>query len=118
MQAAKQLIGTRQKLLSSRLLSLPSSSIGSSRAYDVKHYEAKNEPALEYTQGSKERKDVEAALSKFASDGTIKIPICIGDREIHLDGAKRQVAPFDHKRTLATFDYAPPALIQEAIDNC
>lgn len=53
-----------------------------------------NEPVLEYRKGSKERIELEAALSKYYNKPT-EVPIVIGDEEIFSENVQyqRMVSP-------------------------
>lgn len=87
-------------------------------------YIAKNEPLLDYKQGSEERVKLNEKLLQILSlnfadkkEPLFDIPIVIGDKEIRNENAKYQVAPFDHKLKLARFYHADKQLIDEAIEN-
>ena len=87
-------------------------------------YTAKNEPLLDYKQGSEERIKLNEKLLQFLSlnfadktEPLFDIPIVIGDKEIRTGNAQYQVAPFDHKLKLARFYHADRKLIDEAIEN-
>ncbi|KAH9510028.1 Delta-1-pyrroline-5-carboxylate dehydrogenase, mitochondrial [Bulinus truncatus] len=79
-------------------------------------YIAVNEPMLDFAPGSQERKDLEKTLEKYLGK-TIDVPIVVGDEEIRTAQVKRQVAPFDHKWTVATFYHATPEIINKAIES-
>lgn len=75
-----------------------------------------NEPILGYAKQSKERKELEAALTA-ASSKCEDIPIVIGDQEFRTNDVKCQVMPHDHGKNIAAFYYADKKLIQKAIDT-
>ncbi|XP_005104427.1 delta-1-pyrroline-5-carboxylate dehydrogenase, mitochondrial [Aplysia californica] len=77
-------------------------------------YTAVNEPMLDFAPGSQERKDLAEALKKY--EGVTDVPIVIGDEEIRTQEVRKQVAPFDHQRTVATYYYATSDIIKKAID--
>ncbi|KAG8229992.1 hypothetical protein J437_LFUL012268 [Ladona fulva] len=79
-----------------------------------KDFKVKNEPILEYLKGSKERKELEAALKNVASNCE-DVPIVIGDEEIRTKEVKYQVMPHDHQHKIAKFYYATPEVVQKAI---
>lgn len=56
----------------------------------VDDFQVKNEPILQYLKDSKERKELFAAVSKYA-DNCIDIPIIIGNTEIYSGDVKYQV---------------------------
>lgn len=80
----------------------------------MSYYTAVNEPMLDFAPGSQERKDLEKTLQKYMGQ-TIDVPIVIGDEEIRTEQVRKQVAPFDHNWTVATFYHATPDLIKKAI---
>jgi 1-pyrroline-5-carboxylate dehydrogenase len=53
-----------------------------------------NEPILEYKKGSNERKDLEAALNKYASK-VEDVPLCIGNERISRKLEQKQVMVSD-----------------------
>ncbi|GFN74271.1 delta-1-pyrroline-5-carboxylate dehydrogenase, mitochondrial [Plakobranchus ocellatus] len=78
-------------------------------------YTATNEPMLEFAKGSKETQELEKVMGQYKDP--VDVPIVIGDEEIRTELVQRQVAPFDHKRTVATFYYATPEIIKKAIES-
>lgn len=78
-------------------------------------FPAINEPVLEYLKGSKERKELEAALKKTAS-AVEEVPIIIGDKEYKSNDVRYQVMPHNHKQKIAKFYYANADLLKKAID--
>lgn len=82
----------------------------------IKDFPIRNEPILGYLKGSKERKELEAALEKTAAC-THEVPIIIGDKEYKTDDVRYQVMPHNHKHKLAKFYYANADLIKKAIQT-
>lgn len=78
-------------------------------------FPAKNEPVLTYLKGSKERKEIEAAIKKTASQ-VEEVPIVIGDKDYKSDDVRYQVMPHNHKHKIAKFYYANADLLKKAID--
>lgn len=73
-----------------------------------------NEPILEYKKGSKERKELIAALERAKS--TVEdVPIVIAGQEIRTNDVQYQTMPHDHQHRIAKFYYADTKLIQKAI---
>ncbi len=52
--------------------------------HKVKEFSIENEPVLPYTKGTKERKDLEAALADY-SNNCVEVPIVIGGKEYKTD---------------------------------
>lgn len=77
-------------------------------------FTVKNEPILGYLPGSKERKELEAALEDMSSK-VEDVPIIIGEKEYRTKEVKYQVMPHDHKKQLAKFYWATPDLVEKAI---
>ena len=73
-----------------------------------------NEPIFTYLKGSKERRELEAALKK-ASSTTVDVPIVIGEEEIRNENVRHQVMPSNHSHKIAQFYYADKKLVQKAI---
>lgn len=78
------------------------------------NYSIKNEPILTYENGSKERRELEAALEKAASQ-TVHVPIVIGSEEITSGEERYQVMPHDHQKKIAKFYWADEKTINKAI---
>ncbi|GFS17896.1 delta-1-pyrroline-5-carboxylate dehydrogenase, mitochondrial, partial [Elysia marginata] len=78
-------------------------------------YTAVNEPMLDYAKGSPETERLEKVLEQYQNP--VDVPIVIGDEEIKTGPVQRQVAPFEHKRTVATFYYATPEILKKAIES-
>lgn len=56
----------------------------------VADFKIANEPVLPYTNGSKERKELEAALAEY-SNNCVEVPIIIGGKEYKTDKVMYQV---------------------------
>lgn len=77
-------------------------------------YPLVNEPVLAYKKGSKERKELEAALKKTAS--TLEdVPIIIGSEEFRTNNVRHQVMPHNHSKQIAKFYWADKKLVEKAI---
>uniref|UniRef100_A0A4D5R959 Multifunctional fusion protein n=1 Tax=Scolopendra viridis TaxID=118503 RepID=A0A4D5R959_SCOVI len=83
----------------------------------MEDFPIKNEPLLQYLKNSKERSDLEAAISKYSNVCT-EIPIVIGNEEMKSSDIRYQVMPFDHSKQIAKFHLASSDLITKAIKNC
>ncbi|XP_037933476.1 delta-1-pyrroline-5-carboxylate dehydrogenase, mitochondrial-like [Teleopsis dalmanni] len=81
---------------------------------NLKDFEIKNEPILEYKKGSAERSQLEKAL-KTATAACEEIPIVVGGKEIRTDNVVYQVMPHNHSHKLSKFYYADSKIIQNAI---
>ncbi|CAH0549381.1 unnamed protein product [Brassicogethes aeneus] len=82
----------------------------------IQDFGVKNEPVLEYLKGSKERKELEAALQEVASK-TEEVPIVIGDKELTSNDVRYQVMPHNHKKKIAKFYYANKDQVNQAIQT-
>ncbi|KAK3736547.1 hypothetical protein RRG08_051539 [Elysia crispata] len=78
-------------------------------------YTAVNEPMLDYAKSNPETAQLEKTLEQYCDP--IDVPIVVGDEEIRTGPVQRQVAPFDHKRTVATFHHATPEILKKAIES-
>jgi len=78
------------------------------------NYTIKNEPILGYEKGSAERKALEKALKKTASE-TANVPIVIGSEEIFAGTERHQPMPHSHKSKVAKFYWADEKTINKAI---
>lgn len=77
-------------------------------------YPLVNEPVLEYRKGSKERKELEAALKKTSA--TVEdVPIIIGNEEFRTNNVRHQVMPHNHSKKIAQFYWADKKLVEKAI---
>lgn len=80
----------------------------------IPEYPLVNEPVLGYKKGSKERKELEAALKKTAS--TVEdVPIVIGGEEFRTNNVRHQVMPHNHSQKIAQFYWADKKLVDKAI---
>lgn len=75
-----------------------------------------NEPVLEYREGSKEKKELKAALKEL-SEQYIEIPVVIGGQEIKTGTTVEITAPFDHSIKLGKYHQAGPEEIKLAIET-
>lgn len=69
---------------------------------------------MTYENGSKERRELESALQKAASQ-TVNVPIVIGSEEINGGEERYQVMPHDHQKKIAKFYWADEKTINKAI---
>lgn len=74
-----------------------------------------NEPILDYREGSKEKKELKAALKKF-TEQYIEIPVVVGGKEVKTGDVVEITAPFDHSIKLGRYHKAGKKEIQDAID--
>ncbi len=77
--------------------------------------EPKNEPVLEYSPGSRERKMLEDELA-VQSGKVIEIPLIIGGKEIFTGKTGKVVMPTDHSHVLAEYHIASEKEVSMAID--
>ncbi|XP_019869236.2 delta-1-pyrroline-5-carboxylate dehydrogenase, mitochondrial [Aethina tumida] len=82
----------------------------------ISDFGVKNEPVLSYLKGSKERKELEAALAQL-SNCTEEVPIVIGSENITTKDVRYQVMPHNHSKKLAKFYYADTKLVNKAIET-
>ena len=83
---------------------------------NLKDFGVVNEPILGYSKGSKERKELIAALEKAKS--TVEdVPIVIGGEEFRTKDVQYQTMPHDHQHKIAKFYYADSKLIKKAISK-
>jgi len=102
------------KLFSGQWASVTSfSTLSKPRLPDIK-----NEPLLDYTRGSKERKTLEDALQSLRQQQSpIEIPTVIGGCEVKTGDLRTQLIPSDHKKVIAKAHYATADHYRQAIDN-
>ncbi len=74
-----------------------------------------NEPVIEYTKDTPERKTLEAEL-KRQSNIQVEIPLIIGGKEIRTGKTGKVVMPHDHQHVLATYHKATEKEVRMAID--
>ncbi len=74
-----------------------------------------NEPVFEYREGSKEKKELKAALKELSEKYT-EVPVIIGGKEIKTGNTVEITAPFDHSIRLGKYHKAGQPEIQQAID--
>jgi 1-pyrroline-5-carboxylate dehydrogenase len=75
----------------------------------------KNEPVLDYSEGTSERKALEKELEK-QSTSQIEIPLIIGGQEIRTGRIEKVVSPHNHQNVVATFHAAGEKEVQMAVD--
>ncbi|OEK02265.1 1-pyrroline-5-carboxylate dehydrogenase [Roseivirga sp. 4D4] len=74
-----------------------------------------NEPVLDYAPGSKERKELQAALAEARAQ-QIDVPMYIGDQEVSTDNKKPMSPPHDHQHILGHFSEGDASHVESAID--
>ena len=74
-----------------------------------------NEPVLNYTPGSKERVDLQAAIKELRSK-EVDIPMIIGGKEIRTDKKHRMHPPHDIKHTLGYYHQGGEEHVNMAIE--
>jgi len=77
--------------------------------------EPKNEPFINYAEGSKERALLIEALNKVKNE-VVQIPLIIGGKEIYTGQKGKVVMPHNHRHVLAEYHMAQPEHVQMAID--
>ncbi len=77
--------------------------------------EPKNEPILSYAPGTKERAELQEALSKMSSE-EIEIPLIIGGKEVRTGKMGKAVMPHDHGHVLAKYHMAGAEEVKMAIE--
>jgi 1-pyrroline-5-carboxylate dehydrogenase len=77
---------------------------------------AVNEPVNAYSAGSKERESLIATYNKLYNQAPIKVPMYIGNQQIHTDSLKEMRPPHDHQKVLGHFSYGDASHVQMAID--
>ena len=75
----------------------------------------RNEPVLNYTAGSSEKRELKSQLREFAS-GSVDIPLIVGGREVRTGDLGCCVLPHDHRTQIATYHRGDVASVHEAID--
>ncbi|KPP64750.1 hypothetical protein Z043_116874, partial [Scleropages formosus] len=76
--------------------------------------EVKNEPILEFKEGSPERAQLLKALQELKGK-TEEIPCVVGDDHVWTKDIRYQLSPFNHSHKVAKFCYADKDLINRAI---
>ncbi len=76
--------------------------------------EPRNEAVLDYTPGSRERRDLKDALARLATD-RVDIPVVIGGEEIRTGRVGELIMPHDHGHVLGTWHRAGPDEVEKAI---
>ncbi|XP_026163352.1 delta-1-pyrroline-5-carboxylate dehydrogenase, mitochondrial isoform X2 [Mastacembelus armatus] len=76
--------------------------------------EVKNEPVLDFREGSAERTELLKALDSLKGR-TEEIPCVVGDEHVWTNDVRYQLSPFNHSHRVAKFCYADKELINKAI---
>lgn len=76
----------------------------------------KNEPVLEYKEGSPERIELEAQLAQM-KNSYVDIPIIIDGKEIRTGNTEKCIVPHDHKKVLGEYHIAGKEEIKMAIES-
>lgn len=74
-----------------------------------------NEPVLDYAPGSKERKELQAALAEARAQ-QIDVPMYIGDQEVRTNDKMPMSPPHDHQHILGHFSAGDASHVESAID--
>jgi 1-pyrroline-5-carboxylate dehydrogenase len=74
-----------------------------------------NEPVRNYVPGSRDRKQLQAAIEELSSS-VMDIPLIIGGKEIRTGNTGKVVMPHNHSHVLATWHKAGEAEVLSAID--
>ena len=75
-----------------------------------------NEPVNDFAPGSIERESLLNKYEKMYSQELIKVPLYIGNEEIHTDRQLPMNPPHDHEHTLGHFSMGDKNHVQKAID--
>jgi 1-pyrroline-5-carboxylate dehydrogenase len=75
-----------------------------------------NEPLLDYTPGSKEKKELLSTINEFKSK-SIDIPMYIGGEKITTNNKIKITAPHNHKLVLGHFNEGDKSHVIKAIDS-
>lgn len=76
-----------------------------------------NEPVLDYREGSNERIALYKELDNYTRNDTT-VPLVIGGKKIFYEKTKqKQFMPFEHKKTVARYNYATVQDIKNAIET-
>ncbi|XP_056887648.1 LOW QUALITY PROTEIN: delta-1-pyrroline-5-carboxylate dehydrogenase, mitochondrial [Takifugu flavidus] len=84
------------------------------RTFCVAPVEVKNEPILDFRDGSTERAELLKALDRVKRT-TEEIPCVVGDQHVWTSDVRYQLSPFNHSHKVAKFCYADKELINKAI---
>ncbi|XP_066546990.1 delta-1-pyrroline-5-carboxylate dehydrogenase, mitochondrial [Amia ocellicauda] len=84
------------------------------RTFPFAAVEVKNEPILEFKDGSPERQALIQALNELKGK-TEEIPCVVGDEQIWTKDIRYQLSPFQHAHKVAKFCYADKELLNKAI---
>jgi 1-pyrroline-5-carboxylate dehydrogenase len=75
-----------------------------------------NEPVYQYEPGSPERAALEKAYNELWNAPPLKVPMYIGDQEVHTENKKPLTAPHEHGKVLGHFSYGDAGNVKKAID--
>lgn len=89
-------------------------SVRSFRTFPCAAVEVKNEPILEFKEGSKERTELQKVLEELRGK-TEEIPCVVGDEHVWTKDIRYQLSPFNHSHKVAKFCYADKDLLNRAI---
>ncbi|CAF90662.1 unnamed protein product, partial [Tetraodon nigroviridis] len=84
------------------------------RSFSAASVEVRNEPILDYREGSGERAELLKALDRVKRS-TEEIPCVVGDQHVWTRDVRYQLSPFNHSHKVAKFCYADKELINKAI---
>uniref|UniRef100_H3CCF6 Multifunctional fusion protein n=1 Tax=Tetraodon nigroviridis TaxID=99883 RepID=H3CCF6_TETNG len=87
---------------------------GGLRSFSAASVEVRNEPILDYREGSGERAELLKALDRVKRS-TEEIPCVVGDQHVWTRDVRYQLSPFNHSHKVAKFCYADKELINKAI---
>ncbi len=74
-----------------------------------------NEHTLDYAPGCKERKTLNAELSRMSNE-VIDVPLIIDGKEVRTGNTKKVIMPHDHQHVLAVYHMAGDKEVKMAID--
>ncbi len=75
-----------------------------------------NEPVNDYAPGTEERTLLEKAYHEMFNAPEIDIPMYIGGKEVRTKNKKPLSPPYNHKKSLGTFNYGTKTHVKQAID--
>uniref|UniRef100_W5MB22 Delta-1-pyrroline-5-carboxylate dehydrogenase, mitochondrial n=1 Tax=Lepisosteus oculatus TaxID=7918 RepID=W5MB22_LEPOC len=84
------------------------------RTFSCAAVEVKNEPILQFLEGSSERAALQKALNELKGK-TEEIPCVVGDEQIWTKDIRYQLSPFNHSHKVAKFCYADKDVLNKAI---
>ena len=75
----------------------------------------KNEPCLQYTPGSPEKKELKAKLQEMLAQ-KVDVPMIIGGEEVRNGNTADIICPHDHHHILGHYHQGDAAYMTKAID--